>query len=160
MAKGRAPKGRGRGKTVKDYQRGKAADDYEVDVEGEAGEGHNSKHFEPNGKTLAEFKQVVTDEKAEIKAIMDAARLKCQGPRAAIAKAKKRMVKDGYHAKELDTLMRKWGLEAKLDHVADNLDDEQIEHYRNCEKALGDFASTPLGDAAVQAAEAALQPAE
>lgn len=145
MARGAAKGGRGKsGKTVKDLKNGKAADGYQVDI---GGEGHNSA-FVPSGKELAEFKQVVMDEELEIKAIMDAARLKCEGPRAAIARAKKMMTDSGYHAKELNTHIRKWKTEYKLDHIADNLDADQREHFDAIDKALGDYIDTPLGRAA------------
>lgn len=144
MARGAAKGGRKSGKTVKDTKNGKAADDYQVDI---GGEGHNSA-FVPSGKSLADFKQVVMDEELEIKAIMDAARLKCEGPRAAIKNAKKLMIEDGYHAQELNTLIRGWKLEYKLDHLADNLDADQREHFNSLDKALGDFLDTDLGRAA------------
>lgn len=144
MARGAAKGGRKSGKTVRDTKRGKAADDYQVDI---GGEGHNSA-FVPSGKELAEFKQVVMDEELEIKAIMDAARLKCEGPRAAIAKAKKMMTESGYHTQELNTLIRGWKIQYKLDHLADNLDADQREHFAALDKALGDYLDTPLGQAA------------
>lgn len=154
MAKGRAPKGRG--KTVKDYKRGKAADDYDVEAEGDAGEGHNSR-FEPSGEALNDYLSVIDEEDAEIAAIQQQARLKCQGPRASITKATKRMVKDGYHAKELATLVRKHRMKRKLAGIAHNLDEDQLPFFQSLEKALGDFVDTPLGAAAAQRE---LQPAE
>lgn len=153
MARGKGVKaGRKSGKSVKDYQNGKAANDYDVDV-GEEGEGHNSKNFTPDGDELQSFRDLLIEEWGNIKAIMDAARLKCQGSRTAIKAAKKLLVESGYHAKELDTLMRKFRLEDKLDHVADNLDDDQKPHYDSLLKALGEFGDTPLGQAALEMAE-------
>ena len=157
-AKGTAKKGRGKnGKTIKDFQRGNAVDGYEMSVDGDdAGEGHNSKHFEPNGPELRDFLDVVAEEEATIEQIMEAARKKCEGPRGAIKSAKKVLVESGYHAKELATLMRREKLKRKLERIADNLDDEQVLHYRSLEKALGAFADTPLGAAAMAGAEASL----
>ena len=153
-AKGTAKKGRGKtGKTIKDFQRGDAVNDYEMAVDGDddAGEGHNSKHFDPNGPELSDFLELVAEEEAAIEQIMEAARKKAEGPRGAIKSAKKVLVESGYHAKELATLMRREKLKRKIEHVADNLDDEQILHYRSLERALGEFADTPLGAAAMAA---------
>lgn len=154
-AKGTAKKGRGKtGKTIKDFQRGDAVNGYDMAVDGdedERGEGDNSKHFDPNGPELRDFLDVVAEEEATIEAIMEAARKKAEGPRGAIKSAKKVLVESGYHAKELATLMRREKLKRKLEHVADNLDDEQILHYRSLEKALGAFGDTPLGAAAIAA---------
>ena len=84
---------------------------------------------------------------------MEAARKKCESARGAIKSAKKVLVESGYHAKELATLMRREKLKRKLDRIADNLDDEQVLHYRSLEKALGAFADTPLGAATLAGAE-------
>jgi hypothetical protein len=150
-------KGGGRnGKSVKDYQRGDKANGYKVAVDGEddeRGEGDNSKHFDPNGPELREFLDLVADEETTIANIMDAARKKAEGPRGAIKTAKKALVESGYHAKELATLMRRERLKRKLEHTADNLDDEQILHYRSLERALGDFGDTDLGRAALASAQ-------
>lgn len=157
-AKGTAKKGRGKnGKTIKDFQRGDAVNGYEMAVDGDedAGEGHNSR-FEANGPELRDFLDLVAEEEATIEQIMEAARKKAEGPRGAIKSAKKVLVESGYHAKELATLMRREKLKRKLEHVADRLDDEQVLHYRSLEKALGAFADTPLGAAAMAGAEASL----
>ena len=64
-AKGTAKKGRGKtGKTIKDFQRGDKANGYEMAVDGDddAGEGHNSKHFDPNGPELSDFLELVAEE--------------------------------------------------------------------------------------------------
>lgn len=149
-----AKKGPGRpAKKIKDHRNGSAVNGYEVEVDGEdAGEGHNSKTFEPDAQELRDFKELVLDEWAALRAIQDAARLKAEGPRGAIKSAKKVLVESGYHAKELATLMRSWKLSLQLEHVADNLDDEQILHFRALERALGDYADTPLGKAALATA--------
>lgn len=154
MAKPAVKKGRGKsGKSVKDYQRGDAVNGYDVAVDGDdRGEGHNSK-FVANGDELRDFRDLVLEEWALIKQIMDAARLKCEGPRAAIKNAKKVLIESGYHAEELATLMRKFRLEDKLAHVADNLDDDQKPHFDSLVKALGDFGETPLGAAALSSAQ-------
>lgn len=142
-----------RGKTVKDLRNGKASDDYEVEI----GEGHNSAHFEPSGKTLDEFFEQIDAEDQTIADIMEAARKKCQGSRKAITTAKKRMVKDGYHTKELETLMRKHRMARKLENVGKDLDEDQRIHFRKMDEAWQRFKDTPLGSFAEQHAEAALQ---
>jgi hypothetical protein len=147
-----AKKGPGRpAKKVKDYQNGSAANDYDVDVDG-SGEGHNSKAFAPDGPELRDFMDLVADEELAIANIMDAARKKCEGPRGAIKAAKKVLVESGYEAQVLTTLMRKERMKRKLEHVADKLNEDQIIPYRAMERALGDFADTALGQAALATA--------
>lgn len=149
-------KGRGRtGKGVKDFKNGSAADGYDVAVEdGDEFDGKNE-HFEVSGKTLEEYLEVIDEADENIAAIMEAARKKCQPQRTIIKNARKRMVDDGYHSTELDTIVRQHRLKRKINHVTDKLNDDQILFFRALEKALGDFKNTPLGSAAVQAAEAA-----
>lgn len=145
-------KGRGKtGKGVKDFQNGSAANDYDVAVDG-SGEGHNSKAFTPDGPELRDFIDLVADEELAIANIMDAARKKCEGPRGAIKAAKKVLVESGYEAQVLTTLMRKERMKRKLEHVADKLNEDQIIPYRAMERALGDYADTPLGQAALASA--------
>lgn len=157
---GTAKKGRGRnGKSVKDFQNGDAANDYRVAVDGdEDPSGHNSKHFEPNGQELRDFLALVRDENQTIQGIMEAARKKCEGPRSAIAKAKKVLIESGYPAQELAVFMRRHRLEWQIEHVGDKLNDDQLLNFRAFVKAIGPFGETPLGNAAIAAAEAALQP--
>jgi hypothetical protein len=156
MAKG-VRQGRGRsGKGVKDHKRGSAANGYDVAVDGEDGEGHNSKHFEASGRTLNDYLDVVDEADEAVRAIMEDARKKCQPHRTSLKNARKRMVDDGYHSTELDTVVRKHRLKRKVDAVTNKLNDEQILFFASLEKALGEFRNTPLGSAAVQAAEAAM----
>lgn len=138
-------------KRVKDHKRGKASDNYEVDVEGDDTIGHNSKNFVPERRALSDYLDTIDEQDAIIADIMQTARKKCQGPRGAVKTARKRMIEDGYHAKELDTLVRKHRLERKVEAVADSLDDEQVQFFRALEKALGPLADTPLGQAAIAA---------
>lgn len=143
---------KGRGKTVKDFQNGKAADDYEIPV---GGEGHNSQKFEPSGPELDEALKAIREEKETIDAIMQAARKKCQAPRDAIKKVRKRLIKDGYAAKVLDAVIRKDDLKLKIERIPDKLiEDEQLS-FAEMEKALGKHRGLPLVDAALAAAEAA-----
>lgn len=138
-------------KRVKDHRRGKASENYEVDVEGDPTIGHNSKNFQPERRALSDYLDTIDEQDGIITDIMQTARKKCQGPRGAIKTARKRMIEDGYHAKELDTLVRKHRLERKVEAVADSLDDEQVQFFRALEKALGPLADTPLGQAAIAA---------
>jgi len=150
-AGGRKPKG----KTVKDYQRGKAANNHDVEVDGDEDfDGKNSK-FEPDGKTISEALEAIDEENETIANIMEAARKKCQAPRAAIKTVRKRLIKDGYHAKELDTVIRKHALEIKISNVDRKLDDGQIVSFREMEAALGKFRGLPLVDAALERAREA-----
>lgn len=150
-------KGRGRnGKSVKDYQRGDAANGYDVAVDGEDFDGKNE-HFEPSGKTLAEYFDVVDEADSSIRAIMDAARKKCQPHRKTISTTTKAMVQQGYRTKELATLTRKHRIERKLEGIADNLDHEAKQFFLSLERALGEFQSTPLGEAAIKQAAQAIQ---
>jgi len=140
-------------KKVKDYQNGSAVNGYEVNVEGN-GEGHNSKSFEPDSQELRDFIDLVADEELAIANIMEAASKKCEGPRGAIKAAKKVLVESGYEAQALTTIMRKERMKRKLEHVADKLNEDQIIPYRAMERALGDYADTPLGKAALATANA------
>ena len=151
-----AKKGPGRpAKKIKDHRNGSAVNGYEVEVDGDnAGEGHNSKAFEPDGPELHDFMDLVADEELAIANIMDAARKKCEGPRGAIKAAKKVLVESGYEAQVLTTLMRKERMKRKLEQVADKLNEDQIIPYRAMERALGDYADTPLGKAALATANA------
>lgn len=142
-------------KKVKDYQNGSAVNGYEVSIDGEdTGEGHNSKTFEPDSQELRDFVDLVADEELAIEAIMEKARKQCEGPRGAIKAAKKVLIESGYEAQVLTTIMRKEKMKRKLEHVADKLNDDQILSFRSMERALGDYADTPLGKAALATANA------
>lgn len=154
MAKPPAKKRAGSGRKVRDVKRGKAADNYQVDVDGdedEVGPGHNSKDFTPDPRAVRDYLEVIDEQDSIIVEIMAAARKKCQGPRGALKTARKRMIEDGYHAKELDTLVRKHRLERKVESVAASLDQDQREFFAALVKALGPLADTPLGQAAIAA---------
>jgi hypothetical protein len=143
-----------RGKTVKDVKRGSAANGYRVPVGGDEEFDGNNETFEPSGKALADAVEAIMTERATIKSIMDAARKKCQAPRAAITKTTKRMVKDGYQAKVFGALIRDKVLEQKIEQNKHNLAPDEGASFAAFKLAM---AGTPLGDAAIQHAEAAMR---
>lgn len=149
-------RGAGTGRKVRDVKRGKAVDNYQVDVDGEDDDdtiGHNSKHFEPEPRALRDYLATIDEQDAIIAEIMENARKKAQAPRGAKKTARKRMIEDGYHAKELDTLVRKHVLERKVEAIAEKLDDGQREFFAALVKALGPLADTALGQAALERAQ-------
>lgn len=112
--------------------------------------GHNGYDAEKMWPYIAEIE--ASDRMIE--AIMDKARDDAEPHRQAIADQVKKAAEDGGFPKtEFKTMLRMRKLERKLAGVDGKLHDDEKMNFAMMKKALGDYASTPLGAAAVAGAE-------
>lgn len=162
-------KGRGNGKSKKDanadnFDRGhgdgprarQAANDQD-----KRGEGDNSKHFTADeiADQVGEFLELMDEVDATIAGNNRENSARNQPHRKRLTNAFRSLVKDGVvPSRELQTLQAERRLQRKLENIDHKLNDEQKETFASVKKALAGLAGTPLGDAAIAHAEAALAP--
>ncbi|MBI1234739.1 MAG: hypothetical protein GC208_09585 [Alphaproteobacteria bacterium] len=117
----------------------------------------NAKH-KGNGYDLSVVSEIVGRHEeldAECESIMGKARRECQSRRA----DQKELLQDaedahGIPKKVLRAELRIRKQERKLQKTKDEIDDEIVDDVLNLHDQLGEYASTPLGAAAVKKAEA------
>jgi hypothetical protein len=102
-----------------------------------------------------EFADRIEETQAEIDHIMQQARDKAQPLREDITAIKKEAHEKGLPRLELNTVLQKRRLLKKAEALRDKLSSEQQDNFDQLEQALGMLADTPLGTAAMDAAEAA-----
>ena len=127
--------------------KGRARADQDGDDDRKAGKGHNTKRFE--GEVLSKYLETVHAAEDRIAKRMAEASKKCQADRKLVASATKELVESGYSSKPLATLRRKVKLEYKAATIDSTLDDEAKEEFQSMADALGPFADTELGRAAL-----------
>ncbi len=115
----------------------------------EPGAGHNG--VDP-GK-VKRYVREIEAEQTEIDGIMADARASCLPHAEEIAKLKKAAAENGIPKKELAAALRYRRLEAKKQAIRSGLHEEQRDTYDQIQQALGDYAETPLGQAALAGAE-------
>jgi hypothetical protein len=123
--------------------------------------GKNSKEFtaEEIADQVAEFLEKMDQTEAAIAANTREAQLKNQPHRKKLNSAKTVLVKDGVVSSEvLAKIIQKHRLERKAESVDTTLNDEQKNEFAAVMNGLKGLVGTPLGDAAVAAAEAANRP--
>lgn len=99
----------------------------------------------------------VEDVQAQIDKIMQAAKDECAPLREDIAEIKKSANEDdGLPRKELNSILQKRRLLRKAEDVRNKLSTEQQDEFDNLEHALGMLSDTPLGQAAISAADGAV----
>ncbi len=115
------------------------------------GNDHNVKKFD--GEVLAKYLETcMASEDRQAKRLADAQK-KNTADRKLIKDATKELTESGYEAKPLAALRRKAKLLYKAETIDATLDDEQKEVFQSMDEALGPFADTPLGRAAMQRGE-------
>lgn len=130
----------------------KAANGADTTDDGDSpGMGHNRVY---DGEYIRGAIEQILAEDASIKAVMDAAKLKTQPQRKKKADIIRGLQKSGVGMREVQTLLKKARLELKLETVTSELDDGQKHEFERILAAMGDFADSPLGAAALAAAEA------
>lgn len=120
--------------------------------------GQNSREFTPEdiAEQVGEFLELMDEIEAAVAENNRAAALKNQPLRKRLGKAKTVLVKDGVISSEvLATAMRKRRLERKVESIDATLNDEQKNEFEAVMTGLKGLVGTPLGDAAVAAAERA-----
>lgn len=117
-----------------------------------AGPGHNG----INASAVQRFVREIEAEQGEIDGIMDEARAACLPHSEEIAKLKKEAAEAGIPKKELSAALRFRRLEAKKQAIRAGLHEEQRDTYDQIQQALGDFADTALGQAALAGAQDSL----
>lgn len=90
------------------------------------------------------------DEKVSVRA---AAAGKCSQITKRITNAKKTAKKLGIPKASLNGLLKARKLERQLKEVAGDVPDDEAEVFEDMVKVLGEFGGTPLGEAAISAAE-------
>jgi len=115
------------------------------------GKGDNSKRFD--GALIAEALEDIAALEHKMEKRREEAQKKNQPDREKIKAIRKDLVESGIPARELGVLIRKHKLEAKLQNVDGELDDEGKETFATLVEALGSFADSPLGRAALQRAK-------
>lgn len=133
--------------SVKEYLQDQTAPKPEAVAAGEAAARPGNNGFD--GNKLMSFVRRVESVQAEIDEIMSAAKDSCEPHRQDRAAIVKEASEAGFSKKEFLTILRKRRLEQKVEHVADSLDEDQRDAYELMMAALGQLATTPLGQAAV-----------
>jgi len=100
------------------------------------------------GAQLRDFLDRIMEVQGEVDTIMKNAKTACSPLREDMAQIKKEANEAGFTAKEFNTLIRKARLEHKIEHIADEMDDEQKERFEDMLHALGELKDLPLGEAA------------
>ena len=116
------------------------------------GKGDNSKKFD--GALINEALEDIAALELRMAKRLEEANKKNQPDRDKIKQIKDELVESGIPSRELGTLIRKRKLEEKLENIDQKLDDDQKETFANLVEALGAFADSPLGKAALKKAEA------
>jgi hypothetical protein len=119
---------------------------------GEAGMGHNRTY---DGEYIRGAIEQIMSINAEIDGEKAALAKKLQPKRKHVAKIIKGMVESGMGTREVQTLLKKAKLERRLENVTAELDDDQKAEFQRILEAMGDFGDTPLGAAAIAAADGA-----
>jgi hypothetical protein len=123
--------------------------------------GQNSREFTPEdvAEQVGEFLELMDEIEAAVASNNRDASLKNQPLRKRLAKAQTVLVKDGVVSSEvLARIKQKHKLERKAESVDSTLNDEQKNEFEAVLTGLKGLVGTPLGDAAIQAAEAATRP--
>lgn len=100
------------------------------------------------GAQLRDFLDRIMEVQGEVDTIMKNAKMACSPLREDMAQIKKEANEAGFTAKEFNTLIRKARLEHKIEHIADEMDEEQKERFEDMLHALGELKDLPLGEAA------------
>lgn len=116
------------------------------------GKGDNSKKFD--GALINEALEDIAALELRMAKRLEEANKKNQPDRDKIKQIKDELVESGIPSRELGTLIRKRKLEEKLENIDQKLDDDQKETFASLVEALGSFADSPLGKAALKKAEA------
>lgn len=115
------------------------------------GKGDNSKRFD--GALINEALLDIEALELRMAKRLEEASKKNQPDREKIKAIRKDLVESGIPSKELATLIRKAKLERRLENIDEKLDDDQKETFAGLVEALGSFADSPLGQAALKRAE-------
>jgi hypothetical protein len=109
-----------------------------------------------NGFDPALVKQFVGDiirHKDDLLSLKGEYMQRAKGVHELIKETKDRAKEAGIPRKELNTLLKKIDLEAKLNGLTEDLDDDEQVNFDALQIAFGDFADTPLAAAAMDRAE-------
>lgn len=126
--------------------RGKAANDDAPERVVE--KDHNEKTFD--GAALAEMLTTIAAAEARIKKRQEDASKRSEPDRKTIKDAKKELVDSGYPSRELALVIKKHKLEHTLENIDEQLDDDGKDTFAGMVEALGSYADTPLGRAALE----------
>lgn len=116
------------------------------------GKGDNSSKID--GALLLEALQDMDAIEHRMAKRLEEAKKKNEPDRKKLREIRKDLVESGIPSAELGALVRKHKLEAKLENIDATLNDDQKETFASMVKALGKFADSPLGQAAIKRAEA------
>lgn len=108
----------------------------------------NEKQFD--GAALAEMLTTIAAAEARIKKRQEDASKRSEPDRKTIKDAKKELVDSGYPSRELALVIKKHKLEHTLENIDEQLDDDGKDTFAGMVEALGSYADTPLGRAALE----------
>jgi len=102
-----------------------------------------------NGPSPVAFVERIERCKGELATLRGKYMVACKGVREDINGILVEAEDEGLSRKALKSVLKARDLEAKADAVREALEDEDQTAYDNIRVALGDFADTPLGQAAI-----------